>query len=138
MTNNMKLQMQPRLRFLCKEHPTLGCSSTVEHITADGQTTLCGSKDSGEPRDDVDWDALHGPRFHRQCPRCRAAAVLLLRPKASFHYLDPFHGNVKEFGSLKEARNSAKTEHGTCYIEQVGPGDVHKTVDVVSGLDPLP
>ena len=138
MNPNMKDQTQPQLRFFCEEDPYWGSSSTLEHITDDGKTALCGSKDKGKPYDTADWDALHSPRFHRKCPKCRAAAVLILRPRATYWYLDPFYGNVKEFKSLRSARASALKEHGTSYITQVGPGEINKTVDIVTGLDPLP
>lgn len=138
MTQEMKEQTLPTLRFLCKEHPNLGFSSTTEHVTADGKTALCGSKDGGEPRDAADWDALHSPRFHRRCPKCQQAAVLLLRPRAKFWYLDPFHGAVKEFVSLASAVRSARKEHGNSTIHQTGPGETNRIVKSVEGLDPLP
>lgn len=127
-----------KLRFFCIENPSIGSSSRIEHITADGQTVLCNAKTKGSAWDPVTWDSIHSPRFHRRCPKCQEAAARLLRPVAVFWYLDPFNGDKKEFPSLNKARKSAKTEHGTCTIWQRGPGETNKIVEFVKGLDPLP
>ncbi len=126
------------LRFLCTEPPASGSSSTVEHVARADRTPLCGAAAKGKAYDEAGWVALHAPRFHRQCPACRRAAVLILRPKAKFWYLDPFNGNRKEFGSLRSARASAGKEHGTSTVWQTGPGDVNRIACSVQGLDPLP
>lgn len=134
----MSKTITPELRFFCKEYPSSGNYSTIEHIATVDGAPLCGSRDAGQIYGTADWEALHSPRFHRQCPRCRKAAFLVLRPRASFWYLDPFHGNMKEFKSLRAAVSSAKKEHGNSTIWQVGPGDVNKIVLFVKGLDVLP
>lgn len=128
----------PRLSFFCAENPMSGSSSTIEHISADGQSVLCKAKAKGQVRDAADWEALHTSRFHRRCPKCQQAAILLLRPEAKYWYADPLHADIKEFGSLPTARKTAKTEHGTSTIWQTGPGETHKIVEFVHGLESLP
>lgn len=128
----------PRLSFFCREYPNSGSSSTVEHVAGADGSPLCGSRDPGKTYGPADWDALHSPRFHRRCPKCQQTAVLLLRPRAKFWYLDPFHGAVKEFVSLASAVRSARKEHGNSAIHQTGPGETNRIIKSVKGLDPLP
>ena len=128
-----------QLKFFGNDPPGTGNVSSVEHITSDeGQSVLCGKTARGRAWDDADWEALHSPWFHRQCPLCRNKAILALRPVARFWYQDPFHGDTKEFPTVKHAIRSARTEHGTCTIWQTGPGEINKIIDTVKGLDPLP
>ncbi len=109
------------------------------HIADLSGKTLCGKKAAGKELAKADWDVLHGNiPAGQQCKTCRAKALLLLRPNAQFWYLDPFNGNKKEFTTITEARKTAKTEHGTVTIWQLGPGDINKIVETVHGLDPLP
>ncbi len=135
MENTSDLQ----LKFFGDNPPGTGNTSSVEHITPDeGRSVLCGKTIKGRAWDDAHWEALHSPRFHRQCPLCRSKAILALRPVARFWYLNPFNGDLKEFPTAKEAIMSAQTEHGTCTIWQTGPGEINKIVKFVNGLDTLP
>lgn len=132
------IERKTNIRFFCSEYPGSGNSSTLEHLTIDGKTALCGTNVKGEPRDAANWETIHSSRFHRRCPKCQQAAVMLIRPKAAFWYLDPFVGQRKEFRSLQKARKEAKKEHGNCTIWQTGPGETNKIVDVIHGQEPLP
>lgn len=129
---------QDTLRFICTELPCSGNTSTVEHITGTDGTPLCGCRAEGKTYDIADWEALHSPRWHKQCPKCRQAALLILRPRAVYWYLDPFSGHLKEFRSLRSAKASARKEHGNSTIYQLGPGDINRIAAFVEGMDPLP
>lgn len=131
-------EQTPELRFFCPEYPATGNSATVEHITADGNTVLCGAKAEGRAFDTADWESVHSPRFHRRCKACQKAAVLRLRPTAEFWYIVPFNTERKEFPSLKEARKNAATEYGNCTIWQTGPGEINQIVETAMGLPMLP
>lgn len=68
-------------KFFGDTPPGTGNASFVEHITPDGGlSVLCGKTTRGKAWDDANWEALHSPRFHRQCPLCRSRAILALRP----------------------------------------------------------
>lgn len=135
----MMTNSQILFKFFGDNPPGIGNTSSVEHITPDGgRSVLCGKKTRGKAWDDANWEALHSPRFHRQCPLCRSRAILAMRPTARFWYLDPFHGNLKEFPTLKRARQSARTEHGSCTLWQTGPGEVNRIIETVRGMDPIP
>jgi hypothetical protein len=113
------------------------------HVTnADGKP-LCGTK---RPIDRTslraDWEWLHDTFHTPVCKECYEAAVLRLRPTATFLYMDPWYGGSKkrEFRSLRAARKAASKEHcpGSIAIWQLGPGDTNRIVEFVEGLPPLP
>ena len=109
------------------------------HVSDEKGNPLCGTKGHFRVGQQVNWENLHyGGPYGCLCKKCRETAVLQLRPKARFWYLDPFSGHERSFGSLRNAVAAAKKEHGTSTIFQVGPGEVNRIVRFVSGLDPLP
>ena len=109
------------------------------HITDLSGKTLCNKIIKGKILTEADWNVLHENMSAGQwCKSCRAKALLLLRPRAKFWYLDPFNGNEKSFMTITEASKSAKKEHGTCTIWQLGPGDINKIITTIHGLEPLP
>lgn len=110
------------------------------HIMGPNNRTLCG-KSPKRLRElgPANWDRLHESKpWGRYCECCRQRAVLQLRPKAVFWYLDPFNGGNKEFPSLRAAEKAAAKEHGSVTIHQLGPAETNEIVKFVRGLDPLP
>lgn len=132
--------METKLTFLLVGTPDHFSKGEVNaHIIDENGDLLCRTNATGHPGLPVTWDRLlHENPYGCICKRCHAAALLRIRPKARFWYLDPFHGNEKSFGSLRGAVSSAKKEHGNSTIWQTGPGDINKIIRFVEGLPVLP
>ncbi len=110
------------------------------HIGNPDGTPLCASKKPVRKGMEItSWDNFHYENpYGSICEICKKKAEMIFRPKAKFWYLDPFNGDIKEFGSLRRAVVSAKQEHGSSTIWQLGPGNINKIIETVKGLDPLP
>lgn len=130
--------MSTGLRFLPGPIPPHSWYPDTDHICGRNGKALCGFAGKARTYGTVTWDALHEPRWTRVCPKCRQAAILLLRPKAEYWFISPFRGTKHTFRSLRAAEKAARTEHGTVAVYQLGPGEINKIVKFVNGLDPLP
>ena len=112
------------------------------HVTDAVGKPLCGTKHPVSKTSVLaDWEWLHSTFRSPLCEKCLKAAVLRLRPAATFWYQDPWNGSeTHEFHSLGEAKKTASKEHcpGSIAIWQLGPGDTNKIVGFVEGLPPLP
>lgn len=109
------------------------------HLTGADGRPLCGTQTQvRRSAARADWNWLHSAFRPAVCQTCYKAAVLHLRPSATYWYLSPFNGDRHEFPTLRKAVESTRREHGSSHIYKSGPGDAGGPVKTVQGLDPLP